>query len=88
MRVKIFTDAGKIVNYVVQLEHLNEDYWKQVVRFNYYHGFVHKDFYNKKGEQTKKIYLGVFSDLKNAVELAITDIRQNYKKYIEIFRGD
>ncbi len=86
MRIKLFINKGKIDNYVVQLEHLMDSNWKQVVRFNYYHGFAHKDVYNKNGEQARKVDSGIFSDLKDAVDMAITDISRNYKEYIRKFK--
>ncbi len=86
MRIRFFIKRRKIDNYVVQLEHVLGGDWKQVVRFNYYHGFAHKDTYNQDGEQTKKVDLGTFSDLKDAVDLAIMDISRNYKEYIRRFK--
>jgi hypothetical protein len=86
MRVRLFIKTGKIANYTVQLEHMLGKDWIHVVRFNYCHGFVHKDFYNRNGEQTKKTDLGTFPDLREAVEMAMADIRHNYKRYISIFK--
>jgi hypothetical protein len=88
MRLKLFTERGKLYNYVVQLEHLMDCDWKEVVRFNYSHGFVHKDIYNKEGKQVRKIDLGHFANLKDAVDMAETDINQNHEKYIRRFRGE
>jgi len=86
VRIRLFVRKGKIENYVVQLEHMTGNCWKQIVRFNYFHGFVHKDFYNADGIQ-KKVDLGQFPDLKDAVDLAIRDINENYKRYIDKFKG-
>lgn len=86
-RIKLFIKRGKLYNYVAQLEHLLNEEWRQVIRFNCFHGFVHKDVYNVEGNQIKKIDLGAFDDLRDAVSLAIKDINQNYKEYIRKFKG-
>ena len=86
-RTKLFIDKGKIYNYVVQLEHLVSCDWREVVRFNCSHGFVHKDIYNIEGKQIRKIDLGHFADLKDAVDMAERDISQNHEKYVRKFRG-
>lgn len=86
LRIRLFIKRGKLHNYTVQLEHLLEEDWKQVVRFNCFHGFVHKDIYNITGEQTDKIDLGEFDDLRDAVSLAIKDINDNHEYYIRKFK--
>lgn len=85
VRIRLFIKKGRINNYVVQLEHLLENEWRQVIRFNYFHGFAHKDVYNKDGKMVDKKDLGPFRDLKDAVSLAIKDINENYKDYIGKF---
>ncbi|MBM3304071.1 MAG: hypothetical protein FJY76_03160 [Candidatus Aenigmarchaeota archaeon] len=85
MRTRLFIHKGKITNYVVQLEHLVGEDWKQVIRFNCYHGIVHKDIYNMDGRQVRKVDMGSFSDLKDAVDFATNDIRGRYKEYIRRF---
>lgn len=85
MRINIFTKSGNLTNYVVQLEHLLDNDWKQVIRYNYYHGIVHKDIYDRNGAQTKKTDLNIH-DLKEAVAFAVMDISQNYKNYIKAFK--
>ena len=86
MRIRIFLKRGKVCNYVVQLEHLIDVDWKQVVRFNYYHGFYHKDFYNLEGQQIKKVNLNEFSGIIEAVDFAVADISRRYKEYIRTFK--
>lgn len=85
-RMRLFITKGKIENYVVQLEHLMGNDWKQVVRFNYSHGFVHKDIFDIYGNQVNKIDLGSSTNLKHVVESAIKDIKENYKDYIDKFK--
>jgi len=86
-RIRLFIKRGKIRNYAVQLEHLVGCDWKEVVRFNYSHGFVHKDVYDINGNQVRKIDLGEFYDLKDAVDMAVSDISQKHEQYIKRFLG-
>jgi hypothetical protein len=87
VRTRLFTRKGKICNYVVQFEHAVDGDWKEVVRFNYSHGFVHKDIYDINGRQVRKIDMGTFHDLKDAVDMALTDISQKHEAYIKRFMG-
>jgi len=86
LRIRLFIKGGEIYNYTVQLEHSLKEEWKQIIRFNCFHGFAHKDVYNIAGEQIDKIDLGTFDNLKDAVSLAIKDINDNHKEYVRRFR--
>lgn len=48
------TGKGRIIEFVVQLEVLVRGEWKQVVRYDCSHDFVHRDLYNLKGERKKE----------------------------------
>ncbi len=39
------TDEGKIINFMVQLEVKVGDTWREVVRYDCAHDFIHKDCY-------------------------------------------
>ncbi len=87
MRVKLFIKKSKLENYVVQLEYKVGEFlkeWATVVRHNCYHGFSHKDVFSASGKG-KKIELGKFKDLNEAVKFAIKDIKENAKEYIREF---
>lgn len=65
---------------VVQLETSIKEEWAPVIRYNYSHGFPHKDllFSNRK-----KIKEDIFEDnLAKVVNLAINDLKRNWKKYL------
>jgi len=90
MRVRFFIKNGKLENYVAQLEYKLKGFferWKVVVRHNCYHGFSHKDMFTASGKK-RKVELGKFTDMNEAVEFAIKDISNNFESYIrEYERG-
>jgi len=75
---------GKLFNYVYQLETIHEGKWKPVVRYNNFHGFIHKDIFDVEGNKIKRELLGKMS-IKEATKFADKDLRVNYEKYISEF---
>lgn len=89
MRIRLFIKRGKLENYVVQLEYnvrklLNR--WKNIVRYNFYHGFAHKDLLKSNGRYIKE-EIGRFEDLSKVVVIAIKDIKDNFEKYIREYES-
>jgi hypothetical protein len=81
-----FTESGKIVKYVVQLEVKIGTIWKSVVRYDCAHDYAHKDCYNTKGERRK---INLYLDYEDALSFADDDINENWEIYRERFlRGD
>jgi hypothetical protein len=79
-------EGGKIVRFMVQLEILVDAAWKEVVRYDCAHDYVHKDCYNIKG-RSRKIRLNL--EYENALTLADDDINDNWQTYRERFlRGE
>jgi len=79
-------EGGKIVRFMVQLEILVDTAWKEVVRYDCAHDYVHKDCYNIKG-RSRKIRLNL--EYENALTLADDDINDNWQTYRERFlRGE
>jgi len=54
-------EAGKVVDFVVQLEVFVAGEWKPVVRYDYSHKFCHIDIYNLKGRKMKRATLFVMA---------------------------
>ena len=51
-------ERGRITEFVVQLEVRSGGVWKEVIRYDCSHEFVHKDCYNIKGRSRKvNVYL-------------------------------
>jgi hypothetical protein len=79
-------EGGKIVRFVVQLEVLAEATWKEVIRYDCAHDYVHKDCYTIKG-RSRKIRLNL--EYEDALTLADDDINDNWQTYRERFlRGE
>ena len=74
------TEFGKIIKFVVQLEVRSGGSWKEVIRYDCSHDYVHKDWYNIKS-QRKKIILNL--NYEDALTLADEDINENWKIYRE-----
>jgi hypothetical protein len=75
------TELGKIIKFVVQLDKIKSGgFWKEVIRYDCSHNYVHKDCYNIKG-QRKKIILNL--NYEDALTLADDDINENWKIYRE-----
>jgi hypothetical protein len=81
-----FTDAGKVVKFVVQLEVKSEGTWKPVLRYDCSHDYAHKDSYSIKGRSRK---MNLFMGYEDALSFADDDIDDNWQIYRERFlRGD
>lgn len=86
--MRIFRQKGKgIVSFVDQLEYLFKGKWRQVIRYDNEHGFVHRDVYSILGKQKRKEIMNV-KNLEEAIPIADKDLRRNYEKYIEKFERD
>lgn len=83
-----FTEAGKVVKFMVQLEVRPGPVgsWKPVVRYDCSHDYAHKDCYNMKGKSKK---INLYLDYRDALILADDDINENWQIYKERFlKGD
>jgi hypothetical protein len=80
------SEAGKITNFVVQLEVKTGGLWKEVIRYDCAHDYVHKDCYNIKGRCRK---VNLYLDYQDALTLADDDIHEHWELYREKFlKGD
>ena len=80
IRVNLDIIKGKVKDLVVQFETFFNNKWQAVVRYNYSHGFPHRDLIFYKGKKIKEeIHI---EDLSALVNIAIDDIKQNWKSYL------
>ncbi|MCX5919575.1 MAG: hypothetical protein NTX30_23240 [Deltaproteobacteria bacterium] len=77
-----FAEAGRIKKFVVQLEVKAGAVWKEVIRYDCAHNYVHKDCYNIKGESKK---INLYLDYEEALNFADEDINENWELYREKF---
>ena len=77
-----FSEHGKIVQFMVQLEIKCGAVWKEVLRYDCAHGYAHKDCYNVEGRCRK---MNLFLDYEDALALADDDINENWALYRDRF---
>jgi len=75
------TSLGTPTQFVVKLEIFINGDWVEIQRYDMYHGFVHKDVLNRKGEKIRQIPY-YFADEKSGPNIAINDFKENYKIYM------
>jgi hypothetical protein len=80
------SEAGKIVKFMVQLEVKVGAIWKESIRYDCAHDYVHRDCYNIRGKTRK---LGLNLDYEAALVFAGDGINENWEIYRERFlRGE
>lgn len=81
-----FTEAARIIRFVVQLEVKINETWKEVIRYDCSHDYAHKDCYNIEGGRRK---INLYLDYEDALTLADDDLNENWTIYREKFlRGE
>lgn|SRR5262245_46207327 len=84
-RVHFVVDQGKVIEFVVQLEHVDEGRWMPVVRYDTAHGFAHRDRYQANGSVSRHELLPAI-DYNDALTFALRDLRANWQDWIRPFR--
>jgi hypothetical protein len=79
IRFKFVVENGKVVDTVVQYECLAEGKWREVVRYDFAHGFFHRDLIAPKGETVKKRI--DIDNLKIATVYAEEDLKDRWEWY-------
>ena len=73
----------RVTEFMVQVELFWREEWRPVVRFDTAHGSAHRDLISPTGQVDKKaLFLHSFNE---ALDYAETDLRQNWKSYVEQF---
>jgi len=85
IHVFIKTINGLIVDFMVKLIWRFENSFYEVVRFDSGHDCPHEDILNPEGKVIRKIWYE-FHDNKQALDLGIKDLKENYEIYIERFK--
>ena len=70
----------RVKNFVIQLETFNKGEWRGVVRYNYSHGFPHRDLIFYDGRKVKERIKE--DDLSRVVNLAIGEIKRNWRGFL------
>jgi len=90
IRIRLMeNEKDKLRNFIVQLEYNEKRFlkgvWKPVVRYNNYHGYAHRDRFDKNGKLIDKKELGHIANFEETVKWAEKDLKANYKDYITRF---
>jgi hypothetical protein len=79
------TARGRLVQFVVKLVIRTEGIYREVVRFDSAHDCPHKDILDVDGRVRRKVWFESL-DNKQGLDLAVRDLRTNYKLYIERYK--
>lgn len=79
LRIKLTIDKGKLTDIVFQYESLVNGKWQEIVRYDFAHGFFHRDFILPKGEN-EKVRIEI-TDFKTAATFAEQDIKDKWEFY-------
>lgn len=82
LRVQYRISRGRVVQFVAQLEILNEGEWRSVIRYDTAHRFAHRDSHELSGRQTKTELKMTFEE---ALSFALQDLRDNWESYRDRF---
>jgi len=88
MRVRINTERGVVMDFVVQYETPMADPSEEhvvVVRYDGSHGRAHRDVLDAQGQTVRKMYLPTHLSYGGALNYAIADIRENWVRYRQDF---
>ena len=83
LRIRIWTEKGKITDIVIQYESLIRGRWSQIVRYDCSHGFFHRDVLYPGGEKEKQS-ISIHS-LEDGLNYAEQDIKDRWEFYRERF---
>jgi hypothetical protein len=86
IHVSFETLNGSLIRFVVKLVLKVNDSFYELVRFDSAHGCPHKDTLNPNGEVMRKVWLDLL-DNKQALDLGIKDLKDNYSLYVERFNS-
>jgi hypothetical protein len=87
-RVRIWTEAGRVVRFTVQYETTLAGERVPVVRYDTAHGYAHRDRLDRRGLVIAKDELSRELTLAEALTIADQDLRQNWRRYRHDFFED
>lgn len=79
------TCQGVLTRYVVKLVIRQFDGYHEVIRFDTAHDCPHKDIIGANGRVKRKVWFEML-DNKQALDLAIKDLKDNYELYIDRYK--
>ena len=83
LRIRIWTDKGKVTDLVVQFESVIRGRRHPIVRYDCSHGFFHRDILYPGGDKEKQSIS--ITSLEDALNYAEQDIKDRWEFYKERF---
>ncbi|MBI2118547.1 MAG: hypothetical protein HYT97_02850 [Elusimicrobia bacterium] len=83
LRFRIITRKGKVIDFLVQLEVFTKIKWHPVVRYDFSHGFPHRDILLPDGQEEKTPLS--LETLEQCVQYAEQDLVDRDEWYVEQF---
>jgi hypothetical protein len=84
LRIRIATQKGKVVNVMVQYEAKITGAWHEIVRYDFAHGFFHRDVMYPKGKKEKQPIR--IENLNDALQYAEQDLKDRWNWYKDRYR--
>ncbi len=81
LRIKFYTDKGKILDVVVQYESFISNKWTPIVRYDCSHGFFHRDVLYPGNDKEKQL-INIIK-LEDTLHYAEQDIKDRWEFYKE-----
>ena len=86
IRLRFVTREGEVRNFVVQYEAFLKSEWREILRYDTIHSFLHLDICHFK-KKSDKIKLDI-TDLNQALNYAIQDIKAKWQFYRNRFERE
>lgn len=85
LRFLIDIEDGQVTYFVAQYETLLADKWTAITRYDFAHGFFHRDFMNPDGSQEKTPI--DIDDRAQALAFAKNDLQSHWETYLTKYRN-
>ncbi len=79
LRVKVYREKNKILEFLVQYEANIHGEWYPIIRYDTSHGFAHRDLLHADGSVEKEPLL--WQNYNLALTYTTLDLKQNWQKY-------
>ena len=80
------TRKGVAIRFVVKLEYEDDGVWREITRYDCFHGYVHKDVLARSGVKERVVRYR-YLDPGTGLNAAIADCTDNFQSYVERWRN-
>jgi len=79
LRIRIWTEKGKVKDLVIQYESFVREKWYSIVRYDCSHGYFHRDVLSPNGDKEKQSIS--ITSLEDALNYAEQDFKDRWEFY-------